>query len=188
MMPAMRSGLLVAAVHVALVASLGAKLVIDRSTYPRVWARTSPVDPDLPIRGRYVSLRLEVVPGPGLSLPPERPRTGPNGTTWTQPAEPRPITLEVRDGQLVALPAATPGEFGVVPLFARARRDPANAQTAAELVTPVAFFIPDRLDDPSRRPPGEELWVEVTVPRRGAPRPIRLGVWKAGTLTPLDMR
>jgi len=34
----------------------------------------------------------------------------------------------------------------------------------------------------------EELWVEVTVPRRGPPRPLRLGVKKDGTLTPLDLR
>jgi len=49
--------------------------------------------------------------------------------------------------------------------------------------------VPDgaALDDPSLRAPGEELWVEVTVPRRGVPRPIRLGVRTSGGLTPLDL-
>jgi len=51
---------------------------------------------------------------------------------------------------------------------------------------PIAYFIPEHAADPSRRPPGEELWVEVTIPQRGAPRPIRLGVRKDGQLTPLD--
>jgi hypothetical protein len=38
--------------------------------------------------------------------------------------------------------------------------------------------------DPSIRAPGEELWVEVTLPRRGPPRPIRLGVKKDGVMIP----
>ena len=46
--------------------------------------------------------------------------------------------------------------------------------------------IPEHVPDPSRRPAGEELWVEVTIPRAGAPRPIRLGVKKDRVLTPLN--
>ena len=38
------------------------------------------------------------------------------------------------------------------------------------------------------RSPREELWAEVTIPRTGPPRPIRLGVMKAGRLKPLDLR
>jgi hypothetical protein len=52
----------------------------------------------------------------------------------------------------------------------------------------VDFFISEHVSDPSRRPPGEELWVEVSVPPRGAPRPIRLAVKKDGALTPLELR
>jgi hypothetical protein len=58
----------------------------------------------------------------------------------------------------------------------------------AGLNDPVAFFIPEHIPDPSLRPTGEELWAEVTVPSRGPPRPIRLGVRRAGILTPLDIR
>ena len=47
----MRKGLAVAALHVAIVASLGAKLLADRATRPRVWARTAPFDPTLPDSG-----------------------------------------------------------------------------------------------------------------------------------------
>jgi len=115
-------GLIVAALHVAIIASLGAKLLVDRATRPRVWTRAAPVDPNLPIRGRYVRLRLEAVP----------------------------------------------------------ERDLTSAT--------VAYFIPEHVADPSRRAPGEELWAEVTIPRAGAPRPIRLGVRKNGVLTLLDMK
>jgi hypothetical protein len=101
----MMRGLILAAVHVALVAGLGGKLLYERHTLPREWVETQPVDPDLPLRGRYVQLRL------------------------------------VRDGEPV-----------------------------------VPFFIPEHARDPSRRAPGESLWVEVTLPERGPPRPIRLGV------------
>jgi len=120
--PIMRKGLIVAALHVAIVASLGGKLLVDRATRPRVWTRAAPVDPNLPIRGRYVRLGLEAIPERGLT-------------------------------------SAT-----------------------------VAYFIPEHVADPSRRAPGEELWAEVTIPRAGAPRPIRLGVKKDGVLTPLDVK
>jgi hypothetical protein len=56
------------------------------------------------------------------------------------------------------------------------------------LAEPVAFFLPEHAPDPTRRARDEELWVEVSVPRRGPPRPIRLGVKKNGALTPLDVR
>jgi hypothetical protein len=56
------------------------------------------------------------------------------------------------------------------------------------LADPLAFFIPERVADPSLQKPGEELWVEVTVPPNGRPRPIRLGV-RRGTdaITPLEL-
>jgi hypothetical protein len=169
MSPALRKGLLVAALHVAIVASLGAKLVIDRATRPRVWARAAPVDPNLPIRGRYVSLRLEAAIGEGLDLPVRR-----TGVSI-------PIALSVQDQQLVALPSS-----GSSVVYARAvQRD---GHPVAELDQPIAYFMPEHVADPSRRATGEELWVEVTIPRRGAPRPIRLGVKKDGMLMPLEVK
>lgn len=107
-------GLLVAALHLAIVCSLGAKLLYDRATRPRQWVHVLPVDPDSPLRGRYVRLRI--------------------------------------DGR--------------------------SEQ--------IAFFIPEHIPDPSIRAAGEELWAEVTMPRTGAPRPIRLAVKKNGVLTPLQ--
>jgi hypothetical protein len=56
------------------------------------------------------------------------------------------------------------------------------------LAEPIAFFISEKAADPSVRKPGEELWVEVSVPPKGAPRPVGIGVRKDGALTPFEPR
>jgi len=58
----------------------------------------------------------------------------------------------------------------------------------AALSEPVAYFLPEHAVDPSRRPQGEELWVEVTVPKKGPPRPIRLAVKRGDKFTPLEIK
>ena len=175
----MRKGLLVALVHVTIVSSLGAKLLVDRARYPRAWARTAPVDPDLPIRGRYVSLRLQAAIGSDLVLPDEAVRDTPEGRVRER-AEPRLARLTASDGALVARAAESNDPSAVL-----VRAAVSDGQRVAEILTPVAYFIPEDVADPSVRRAGERLWVEVTVPRRGAPRPIRLGVYKDGALLPL---
>ena len=180
MTPLLRKGLMVASLHVAIVASLGAKLVVDRATRPRVWARAAPVDPNLPIRGRYVSLRLEAAVGQGLDLPEPTTVVNPNGSTWTRAPQSVRVVLSERNQHLVALPSSDASG-----LYARASQR--DGQSVAVLDQPLAYFIPEHVADPSRRATGEELWVEVTIPRRGAPRPIRLGVKKDGVLTALDV-
>lgn len=35
---------------------------------------------------------------------------------------------------------------------------------------------------------GGELWAEVTVPKNGPPRPIRLAVKKGNSFTPLEIK
>jgi hypothetical protein len=157
----MRKGLIVALIHVALVASLGAKLQMDRATRPRVWARTMPVDPDSPLRGRYVRLRVQI-DAEGLPV---------------QDRGLQPVRLEVH-GQSLGVALDPSGSGG-------AARHVSDG--VAVLDQPLAFFIPEHVPDPSIRQPGEELWVEVTVPKSGAPRPIRLGVKKDGVITPLDL-
>jgi hypothetical protein len=182
MTPLVQKGLWLAALHVALVASLGAKLLIDRAMCPRVWLRAAPLDPSLPIRGRYVQLRVEVAIGPGLEFaaPPQPINMG-GGQVWTPPPNPRAVVLSVQNRTVVALPSAEPEA-----LLARERiRD---GERVAVLDEPLAYFIPDTATDPSRRPAGEELWVEVTIPRHGPPRPIQLGVKKGGPITPLEIR
>jgi hypothetical protein len=167
-MTALNKGLVVAAIQVALVASLGAKLLVDRNTRPRIWVRTAPVDPNMPIRGRYLRLRIEATPTSDLVFPNQyMVRT----------------LLSVKDGRLVASPDHTEASNVYVQPATRA-----GGERVVVLSEPVAYFISEHAVDPSRRPPGEELWVEVTVPRAGAPRPIQLGVKKDGMLTPLSGR
>lgn len=165
-MTARRAGIALAIVHVVLVGTLGLKLLADRARLPRAWARTVPFDPNLPIRGRYVRLRLEV------------PLTV--GSDSAGAGEYRRVRLQTAGDRLQ----------GVVvdggPL--RVRVDSTAGGLVAGLDDPVAFFIPEHIPDPSLRPAGEELWAEVTVPRRGPPRPIRLAVRRDGSLTPLEIR
>ncbi len=66
-MSALQRGLLVAVIQVALMAAVAAKLYFDRATLPRAWIESAGVDPDLPIRGRYVSL-VEVRDGRALAV------------------------------------------------------------------------------------------------------------------------
>ena len=53
-----RKGLILAAFQCLLVLSLSGKLLYDRATCPRIWVKTAQWDPNLPIRGRYLALRL----------------------------------------------------------------------------------------------------------------------------------
>ena len=151
-------GVLLGVVHVLLVAGVGGRLLLDRWRYPRVWARAAAFDPELPVRGRYVRLRVEVR---------QEPRALPGG----------PAALTVEGDELVARSAARDEGVRVV----RGRNG------TATLAEPVAYFIPEDALDPTQRAAGEELWVELTVPRVGPPRPLRLGVKQAGSLVPLDL-
>jgi hypothetical protein len=45
---------------------------------------------------------------------------------------------------------------------------------------PVLFFIPDTAKDPTPLARGDELWVLATIPRKGPPRPLALGIKKVG--------
>lgn len=166
-------GLFIAGLQMLLVTSLAAKYVIDRARLPRVWALAIPYDPNMPIRGRYVSLQLEVQLPPGVTVP--------DKVFFSTPAE-----LKAENGQLVAVPKEGEWQTGVniqriVP------RPPATTPPIVVIQEPVAFFISEHAKDPSRRLAGEELWAEVSIPRHGPPRPIRLGLKKNGVLTPLHI-
>jgi len=168
MSPRTRS-LILATVHVAIVLSLGAKLLYDRTTRPRVWVKTAPVDPNLPIRGRYVRLQL-VVDAP--SIP---------GATKRRQAQ--PVMLRVENDRLIAELDPSPSPLTDLRVF---RQSLPGGETVTILSPPLAFFISEQARDPSLRAEGEELWVEVTVPKKGPPRPIRLGTKKGnGPITPL---
>jgi hypothetical protein len=53
------------------------------------------------------------------------------------------------------------------------------------LSNPVDFYIPDTAADPTRLKPGQQLWIEVTLPPKGPPRPIQLALKDNGAWKPL---
>jgi hypothetical protein len=170
-MSATRRGLLVAILHVALVAAVAGTLFYERATLPRAWVESAGVDPDLPIRGRYVALNLLFAPAsdvergsePGSSAAGRLEVRGDRAFAATHPTDDRSPR---RDELLFSL-----GGTADAPRWM--------------LVRPVAFFLPQHAPDPTRGMRPGELWVEVTIPREGPPRPIRLGVLRDGAIRPL---
>jgi hypothetical protein len=172
----MKRGLILAVLQLLIVSSLGAKLLIDRARCPRVWVKTVSYDPDLPIRGRYASLRL-VVQVPKTDLSRNRPFEKFRGFGFASERG----RLEVRQGVLFAVH----NEAGSISYGRWFGTDESEMFALAE---PVAFFLSEKAADPTRRARGEELWAEVTVPRKGPPRPIRLAVKSSSGFQPLDLR
>ena len=158
------AGVTLAIVQVLLVSGIGLKYAADRARLPSGWARTVPFDPSLPIRGRYVRLRLQVP----LST------AGPTAGTVAR------VRLDAAAGRVYAVVDSAAG--------LEAALDTANGAPVARLSDPIAFFIPEHVPDPSARARDEELWAEITLPTNGPPRPIRLGVRRGGALQPLDLR
>jgi hypothetical protein len=162
----------IAVLQVALLAAVGGKLLYDRAVLPRAWIETAGVDPDLPIRGRYVALNL-VLPAV------EEAPIAPSATLAYG-------RIEIRHGRAVAVLA------GGDPVMADAAhplgfvRNIGLARERWQTLVPVAFFLPEHVRDPTvGRRPGE-LWVEATLPPRGAPRPVRLGLRRDARIEPLD--
>ena len=169
-MTGMRKGLLLGALQIAIVLSLGAKLLYDRVTRPRVWVLSEVYDPDLPIRGRYLSERLRF-PAEGFTYKQ-------NGNQWQMNKE--WAYLNVRNGQLIAIQQGS-GSGAWVQL-----RKNADGSVDAVADKPVLVFIPEHAKIPTLKP-GEEMWVEVTLPAQGPPRPIRIAIKTEGVLTPLKL-
>lgn len=160
-----RAGVVLALFQAGLLLLVGLAFWIERLTAPRLWALAQPVDPNLPIRGRYVSLRLRV------------PLSGVDTSESTTQS----VILQGQGDRLVAENDGDGERYAGVLI----RRD---GQTLVELSEPLALFIPPDVKDPSRRSPSDPLWVEVTLPRSGPPRPIQLGVMRGGRVRPLSLR
>jgi hypothetical protein len=166
---------IIALVHALLVLSVAGVLLYDRATLPRAWVQTVGLDPMLPIRGRYVALRVVVDVRGDLSRIPGRPGAPFGRNAWSR--------LSVVQGRLVAdltYKGAGGGSQSV-----QSVATPTGERWV--LSQPMLFFLPETAVDPTRRAPGEELWAEVSVPEGGAPRPIRLGVRRGGgAIQPLE--
>lgn len=166
----LQKGLILAGAQLVLVASLAGKYAIDRARLPRVWVQTVAYDPSLPIRGRYMRARLRVV------------AEGVYGSSANFRGEMHDVTLNVREGHLVANPADHPTGLHVSEWTIH------RGEKVTVLMEPVAFFLPEHALDPSLHAAGEELWVEVTVPPTGPPRPMQLATKRGDTFAPLNIR
>ena len=164
--------MLVGALQVLLVCTLGTKLLYDRATRPHVWVRVATYDPELPIRGRYLAFNVQVLLE-GFTVR-EHPEP------YANPFSPDHCDLELRNGVLTAV-ANPDGEFWVNSRIL-------EGKPVALVNNQSLYFIPEhaKVAWPQANT-GAELWMEATIPKSGPPRPIRLATKKNGVLTPLSV-
>lgn len=191
----MTKAVVVALIQVLIVSSLGAKLLYDRRTRPQAWFKTERYDPDLPIRGRYVSLQIEVNDSRspeevekkfGAEIQGIQNRRAQYNYRGMDDFGRECGAIVVRDGSPTAEFDQSPG-WGCENLTFVRRKT--GSENSLRLTEPSLFFISDTAKDPTGLARGDELWVLATIPRKGPPRPITLGVKKAGEkdIHPLDL-
>jgi hypothetical protein len=176
-------------VQLLLVSAIAAKYLYQRWTCPRVWARTVAYDPELPMRGRYIQSQL-VVDGCQSTLPSAKHATFPrdvNGAVRPGPYFMRPAgtvafqaELKVESNKLVAVQIQDPRRAD---LGQSVSASPGSQCDQMRLDQPVDFYLAEHAQSPVPLKPGQQLWIEITIPPKGPPRPIQLalkdnGVWK----------
>jgi hypothetical protein len=171
-----RAALLLLLVQLALVSSVAAKYLYERRNCPRVWSRATQFDPNLPLRGRYLALQLLV---DACQLPHDPSHFQQFGPYGVHPARKIPgywrwnVSLNVANGHLVPVIQDHPKSPADTFQLMLAEDRPCDR---APLTPSSEFFIPDRAQSPFPLKQGQELWVEVTVPPSGPPRPIQLAL------------
>ncbi|HLY39798.1 MAG TPA: hypothetical protein VKR52_01245 [Terracidiphilus sp.] len=190
-----KTSLALLVIQLGLVSSIAAKYFYQRMTCPRVWTRTLAYDPEAVMRGRYLSTQL-IVDGCGSTLPSGKaarfPRDAngvPGGSKYAV-ISPQAIhfqaTLAVKDKKLIAirLPDSEDSSKGQ-----SVGAVPDSSCENLRLDEPVDFYLPEHAIDPSARKPGQELWMEVTVPPKGPPRPLQAALKDAdGTWRPVTVQ
>jgi hypothetical protein len=179
--------------QLAIVSSIAAKYWYQRWTCPRVWTRAAAIDPQLPMRGRYLALQL-TVDGCQSTLPSAKDANFPrdfSGAVKPGPYIVRPnavdffATLKVANNTLVAVrnegtEDSTAGQEVI--------GTPGSPCNQMRLASSTDFFISDTAQSPLPLQPGQELWIEVTVPPKGPSRPIQLALKDNGTWKPLEFK
>jgi uncharacterized membrane-anchored protein len=178
-------------IQLALVSSIAAKYLYQRSTCPRVWVLAAAYDPEMVMRGRYLNLQL-TVDGCQSTLPSALHAIFPRNTDGTtrkggfhvnwQGAVQFRAKLKVENNRLLAIriPEADQRSKGV-----NVTAWPDSSCDAMRLDQPVDFYIAEHAADPTPLKPGQELWIEVTIPPQGPPRPLQLALKDNGAWKPL---
>ena len=179
------------AIQLAIVSTIAAKYVYQRWSCPRVWTRATTYDPQLLMRGRYLSLQL-VVDGCKSTLPSAKEAVMPRnvdgvqtGKTYTIHSDQSvrfPAQLKVINGKLLAI-RIPEGNGRPNELMIDGR--PGASCEDLRLEDPVDFFIAEHAAAPGPLKAGQELWIEVTVPSKGPPRPIQLAMKDGAGWRPL---
>jgi hypothetical protein len=185
------TSLVLLAVQLALVSSIAAKVLYQRWSCPRVWTRAVAYDPEMVMRGRYLSLQL-MVDGCQSTLPSaaeaEMPRNKdgvPTGKFYSIRANQFvqfPAQLKVVDKKLLAIRLAESDES---PHGVSVGAAPGTSCEDLHVLEPVDFYIAEKATSPTPVKPGQELWIEVTVPPQGPPRPIQLALKDGEAWRPL---
>ncbi len=186
-----KASIAVLILQLLIVSTVAAKYFYQRATCPRVWTRTAAYDPEMVMRGRYLSLQL-AVDGCGSTLPsakdaqfPSNPQGVPNGndfsirsanTVWFQ------AKIAVKDNKLIAIRVPESDTSSPTQSVAGWPGTPCDQM---RLTSPVDFYIAEHATDPTHLKAGQELWIEVTVPPRGPPRPLQLALKDNGAWKPL---
>lgn len=186
-------------IQLGIAGSIAAKYLYQRWRCPRVWTRSTAYDPSLPMRGRYLSLQV-MVDGCESTLPPDAevdfPRN-PDGTVaspnftvrgskvaelQTRLAVSFSARLEVKNNRLLAFRLPNEGDARNGQYVTAG---PGTVCDAMHLSEPVNFYVAEHASTPLPLKAGEELWMELTVPPKGPPRPLQLAVKRGSQWMPL---
>ncbi len=177
-------------IQLLVVSSVAGKYLWQRWRCPRVWTRAAVIDPELPMRGRYLALQL-TVDGCQSTLPSAKFVRFPHdysGAIKPGPyvLRPQPVTfrayLKVMENKLAAVKVEGQEDATLGELISAPPDAPCNHM---RLTDPVDFYIPDTAKSPLPLGANEELWIEVTVPLKGPPRPLALALKDNGEWKPL---
>lgn len=183
-----RVSLVLMILQLAIVASVGAQYLYQRWTCPRVWVRAVAPEWRPAVSGRYLNLQL-VVDGCQSALPSAKAAEFPrdiNGVAVQGRFGLRAGTifranLKVEGNRLAAINVAV-DEMGREGQQVMAL--PGTPCDQMHLFQPVPIYIAENKVDPSRLSAGQELWMEVSVPSSGPPRPLQLALKDSGSWMP----
>jgi hypothetical protein len=159
-----------------------------------VWARAYGYDPQLPLRGRYLSLQV-AVDGCQSTLPSSRQALFPRDVAGA--VKPGPYSVKSASAtqyftarllvqnntlQAVYIQNENQRQLGQV-IYAQ----PGKPCNEMRLSDPVDYFIADNAPSLLPLKPGQELWLELTIPPVGPPRPIQLALKNGTEWTPISV-
>jgi hypothetical protein len=181
-----RSSIILLIVQLVIVSSIAAKYLYQRNTCPRVWTTVVTYDPEMIMRGRYLSMQLHVdacnVKLPPISSFQNEYEIRENFDQHGIASGELDAQIGVRQGKLTVLSldeSRTARNSQLIQLRKKEGCDRAILSTGTE------FYLSEHAHSPFPLQKGQEMWVEVTVPPLGPPRPIQLALKQGTTWQPL---